>query len=66
MLCIQLARDRGGNADCQPLSQHLRLACRAKALIGADREPIKKIVPSAAAFFPQKKLASYAKRFKRP
>jgi hypothetical protein len=26
------------------LSQHLRLACRAKALIGADREPIKKIV----------------------
>jgi hypothetical protein len=25
------------------LSQYLRLACRAKALIGADREPIKKI-----------------------
>jgi hypothetical protein len=49
------------------LSQHLRLACRAKALIGADREPIKKIVDFLARdFFPQKKLASYAKRLKRP
>jgi hypothetical protein len=36
-------------------SQRLRLACCAKALIGADREPIKKIVDfSAAAFFRKK------------
>jgi hypothetical protein len=50
------------------LSQHLRLACRAKALMGADREPIKKIVDFflRQRFFPQKKLASYAKRLKRP
>jgi hypothetical protein len=52
--------------EAPTLSRHLRLACRAKTLIGADREPIKKIVDFSGGFFPQKKLASYAKRLERP